>query len=178
MPIRGLVSHVMRAGLAAALLGGCRVATPTPLPPTPTPPTPVISHEVPLEVSSIQVRAAQPKAADARKIEQINQAKGRSAGEVVYIVKLYLDDARPLYTSMGARLFVGEEAIEEYAGFERGIYFKVYDPDFFSEHTGEKVRFTIDGETFIDAGVEFPRLTVDGQPDATRLPTQEEVLSE
>ncbi len=142
-----------------------------------------MSDEVRLKVSSIEVRPAQPKAADSRKIRYVGGTKDRSPEDIVYIVKLFMGDLEPLYRSLGFRLFVGDKEIEKYAGFKNGIYFKVFDPDFLAENAGKKVRFTTDGVEFIDTGASFPDYSVDAQTTdkaalASGLPSQEEVLSE
>ena len=142
-----------------------------------------MSNKVRPEVSSIEVRAAQPKAADSRKIQYICDIKNRSAEDIVYIVKLYMDDVEPFYTSAGLRLFVGDHEIKEYSGFKNGIYFKVYDPDFLAENGGEMVRFTADGVEFIDTGVRLPSAPAGvglaaTAGLATELPSQDQVLAE
>jgi hypothetical protein len=142
-----------------------------------------MSNKVEIRVSAIEVRAAQPKAADTRKIQFIAETRDASLEEIAYIVKLYVEDVERFYTSLGYRLFVGDYEIKKYAGFKNGIYFKVYDPDFLAQHAGEKVQFTIDGVEFVDTGVTFPEYSTDAEiafeaGAAAGLPTQEQVLSE
>jgi hypothetical protein len=93
-----------------------------------------------LNLSSLEVVAAQPQAADSRKISFAS-------------------------------------------GLKNGIYFKVYDPAFLEDYAGEPVRFTTDGQDFIDTGAIFPEFSGRVQPEvetniATHLPSQSQALSE
>ncbi|MGH8547421.1 MAG: hypothetical protein ACRERU_02225 [Methylococcales bacterium] len=102
---------------------------------------------------------------------------------MVYIVKLYIDDWSPFYTSRGYRLFIGENEIKKYAGFRHGLFFKVYDPDFLAENVGKMIRFSVDGVDFSDTGVRLPDhsvgvLAAASLTDDGGLPTQEQVLAE
>jgi hypothetical protein len=142
-----------------------------------------MADEVELKVTSIEVRAAQPKAADSRKVRHLADAGARAAEDVVYIVKLYMDDVEPLSTSRGYRLYVGDVEVGKYAAFKNGLYFKVHAPAFLTENAGEDVRFTADGLEFIDTGIRLPDVSADvgaapSAPGAPPLPTQEEVLSD
>jgi hypothetical protein len=142
-----------------------------------------MSKKVEIKVSAIEVRAAQPKAADTRKIRYVAETRDVSLEDIAYVVKLYVEDVERFYTSLGYRLFVGDHEITKYAGFKNGIYFKVYDPGFLAQHAGDKVQFTTDGVEFVDTGVTFPEFSVDAEFAveaglAAGLPTQEQVLSE
>ena len=131
-------------------------------------------------VSAVEVVATQPTEADLRSLENMRLTKDSQIRNVTYIIKLELENL-PEISSLGFNVYVGEFRVRKYSGCRGGIYFKIYDPRFFSEHAGENIRFSIDGITFQDSGQRLP--AVDDmssltlvESDLSSLPTQEQVL--
>lgn len=133
------------------------------------------------DVSNIEVVSIQPKPADMRSIEYIQSTENTTFDRVSYIVKIDLISKLPV-TSLGFQLYIDNYYVREYSGFKNGLYFKVNNPRFFSEHAGKEICFSLDGgETFHNTGVLLPNLAGGGQrglraADIKALPTQEEVL--
>ena len=134
-------------------------------------------------VTGVDVVGTRPEPSDLQRINFLNESAADSADGVTYIVRIKLDDAGLALTGQGFDLYVGRDEpikIEKYFGYPGGIYFKVYSPSFFEQHGGEKIRLSVDGETFHDTGQVLPgspaqdALTSPADRDA--LPTQAEVL--
>jgi hypothetical protein len=131
-------------------------------------------------VSNVEVIATQPKPADMRSIEYIQSTENTTFDNITYIVKINLTSKLPS-TSLGVRVYLDDYYVQKYSGFKNGIYFKVNNPHFLSEHAGKQIRFSMDGITFNDTGIRLPNLT-GGSPRGftttaiDALPTQEEVL--
>lgn len=131
-------------------------------------------------VSAIEVVATQPTEADFRTIKYMQSTGNFQVGNATYIVKLNLDNI-PEISSLGFLVYVGEFRVRKYSECKDGIYFKIYEPQFFSEHAGQNIRFSIDGTIFQDSGQHLP--TVDdmssltlAESEVNPLPTQEQVL--
>jgi hypothetical protein len=127
---------------------------------------------------ALEVVAAQPTDADNAAIEHLTATTGRSLAAVTYLVKVRLDPMPPV-TSLGWALYVDDFRVPKYWQYREGIYFKVYDPQFFSDHQGEALRFTHNHTDFVDTGLVLPQ--PDGGPpaspaDAADLPPQTDVL--
>jgi hypothetical protein len=133
------------------------------------------------QVSNIEVVSTQPKPADLRSIEYIRATENTTLDNVTYVVKINLMSKLPA-TSFGVQLYLDNYYVREYSGFKNGIYLKINNPHFFSEHAGKEIRFSLDGgETFHNTGIRLPNLTdSEGRSltpaDLRSLPTQEEVL--
>lgn len=132
------------------------------------------------EVSAVEIVATQPTEADLRSIENMRLTEDSQIRNVTYIIKLDLENI-PEISSLGFNVYVGEFRVRKYSGCRGGIYFKIYDPLFFSEHAGQNIRFSIDGITFQDSGQRLPE--VDdmssrslADSDLGSLPTQKQVL--
>jgi hypothetical protein len=84
----------------------------------------------------------------------------------------------PPATSQGWALYVGDFRIPKYWQYKDGIYFKVFDPEFFVEHKGERLRFSQDETHFIDTGLKLaaPAAVSRTSGKARALPQQEDVL--
>lgn len=143
------------------------------------------------QITNIQVVAAQPNTLDARNIEFLQNSQGASLDGAAYIVKIYLDKALPVM-AQSFDLYVDERLIRKYSIFSQGIYFKVYDPNFFSNHGGKKVELRLNDdvlpENVSSSTGSAPILPnrAENSPTTLRftvksiqnLPTQEEVLAE
>ena len=117
--------------------------------PLPTPPQAV----------AVEVVAAQPTETDTALIAQLALPATKDRAAAAYIVKVRLK-AVPVATSLGWALYVGELRIPKYWEYTKGIWFKVFDPRFFADHAGAKIRFSSDGVEFIETGLTL------GGPDA------------
>lgn len=123
-----------------------------------------------------------PASADLKKIGRLREAKARDKKQVsvdnqpeqVYLVKIY---AELPSTSMSIDLYVGDERIYEYASFDGGICFKIYEKDHLQKLYGKPVRFIYAGGEY-ELGASFPGKdeTPDPEQDTQELPTLEEYL--
>lgn len=132
------------------------------------------------EVSAVEIVATQPTEADLRSIENMRLTEDSQIRNVTYIIKLALENI-PEISSLGFNVYVGEFRVRKYSGCRGGIYFKIYDPQFFSEHAGQNIRFSIDGITFQDSGQRLPEVEDMSSlsladSDLGSLPTQKQVL--
>jgi hypothetical protein len=129
-------------------------------------------------VVSAEVVATRPTAADTAMIAGLAADGGAPLREVAYIVKIQLREI-PAATGLGWALYAGEVRIPKYWEYPGGIYFKVLDPQFLVEHRGKPLRFSQNGQEFVDTGVKLPG---PGGPTAKRgaglpaLARQEDVL--
>ncbi|HKU78192.1 MAG TPA: hypothetical protein VJR02_30055 [Pyrinomonadaceae bacterium] len=112
----------------------------------------------PPKITGIDIEAAKPNEADSEKIARISADTNRSLPQVAQVVRVRLS-AKPPATSMAWRLYVDDVLIPKYWEYEDGIYFTVLDPQFFSDHTGEPLRFSQDGVDFFETGVKLPAPT-------------------
>jgi hypothetical protein len=127
---------------------------------------------------AVDVVAAQATEADSATVAQLEASENKSLPGVAYIVKVRLK-ALPEATSRGWALYVDKLRIPKYWTYRQGIYFKVFDPQFFAEHKGGKLRFSQNGTDFVET-----RLKLAKPPEAkkgslrrtARLPLQDDVL--
>jgi hypothetical protein len=134
------------------------------------------------QVVQVEVVATQPQAADTRTIEHLRTTSNADLEDVAYIVKIDLSEPLPA-TSAGVALYVGDYRINRYYAFPGGIYFKVYDPNFFAEHGGDAIQFSVAGTAMQDSGYRLPDRPDNLPTEVSRrgltvseLPTQEAVL--
>jgi len=125
----------------------------------------------PPKITSVEVVAAQPTEADHAAIAHMG-VKGPAA---VYVVKVRLK-AKPPVTSMAWPLYVGDELVSKYWEYTDGIYFIVFDPQFFNRHKGKQLRFSQNGIDFLDTGVELVPAPSVAKGNAIKLPLQADVL--
>ncbi len=121
----------------------------------------------PPKVSSVQIVPVQPEPADESRIAFLRANQNLPLEDVLYLVKVYLEEELPV-EGQGYALYVGDDWVQKYSGFNGGIFFNVYDPGFVEEHAGQTIRFTRDHESFIETGVQFPGFT-SPEPTAFRL---------
>lgn len=132
----------------------------------------------PPKVIAVQVVTAQPTEADNAVIAHLSAETNRVLAPVAYIVKLRLK-TKPPVTSQGWALYVNDFRVPKYWEYEHGIYFKVFDPQFFADHKGKKLRFSQNGRDYIDSGKKLaapPESPRKGK--GARLPPQAEVLND
>ena len=137
-----------------------------------------MQQSTPPKVVGVEVVAAQPTDADSAAIAHLSSSGSKSLPAVTYLVKLRLESL-PEATSHGWALYVNDFRIPKYWQYREGIYFKVFDPQFFQDHQGQSIRFSLNGADFIDTGLSL------AVPDSgvrravttsTSLPIQEDVL--
>ena len=127
---------------------------------------------------AVEVVAAQATEADSAMVAQLEASENKSLPGVAYIVKVRLK-ALPEATSRGWALYVDKVRIPKYWTYRQGIYFKVFDPQFFAEHKGGKFRFSQNGTDFVETRLKLapPPETKKGSLRRTaRLPLQDDVL--
>jgi len=138
-----------------------------------------MQQSTPPQVVAIEVVAAQPTDADSAALAHLSSSGSKSLLPVTYLVKLRFESI-PEPTSHGWALYVNDFRIPKYWQYKEGIYFKVFDPQFFQNYQGQPIRLSPNGTDFIDTGL---RLTV---PDSlvqssvttsTSLPNQDDVLN-
>jgi len=132
----------------------------------------------PPKIVEVEVVAAKPTEGDSKTIALLNAQSSKSLPQVTYIVKIRLASVPPV-TSRGWALYVNDFRIPNYWEYERGIYFKVFDPEFFADHKGQRFRFTQDDSEFVDTGKRLPEPTsrpARRKAEAGGLPLQSEIL--
>ncbi len=126
----------------------------------------------------VEVVAVRATEADSATVAQLEASENKSLPGVAYIVKVRLK-ALPEATSRGWALYVDKLRIPKYWTYRQGIYFKVFDPQFFAEHKGGKLRFSQNGTDFVETRLKLapPPEAKKGSPRRTvRLPLQDDVL--
>jgi len=139
----------------------------------------------PPKITAVEVIAAQPTEADSAAIARLSAALNRALPQVVYLVKVRLK-TKPPATSMAWALYVNDVLIPKYWEYNEGIYFTVLDPQFFVDHKGERLRFSLNGVDFYDTGMKLPAPTAPAvtskskgkaaKGKTARLPLQADVL--
>lgn len=134
----------------------------------------------PPKVVSAEVVAAQPTHADTPMIASLSKELNRRLPEAAFIVKVRLEKL-PEPTGSGWALYVGNTRIPKYWEYPGGIYFKVFDQTFLTDHQGEPLRFSHNDQEFVDTAVSLPGpkpVPAAATGAARRLPLQSAVLSE
>lgn len=128
---------------------------------------------------AVEVVATQPTEADRAALTHLSARGGKELPPVAYVVKVRLKSMPPV-TSRGWALYVNDFRIPKYWEYTDGIYFKIFDPQFFVEHQGDRLRFSQDGSDFVDTGVRLSgpaTLARKGSRRAVvKLPLQSDVL--
>ncbi len=139
----------------------------------------------PPKITAVEAIAAQPTEADSAAIAHLSAKLNRPLPQVVYVVKVRLK-AKPPATSMAWALYVNDVLIPKYWEYDKGIYFTVLDPQFFTDHKGKRLRFSQNGVDFYDTGMKLPAPAAPAaaskskrkaaKSKTVRLPLQSEVL--
>jgi hypothetical protein len=127
---------------------------------------------------AVEVVAAQATEADSAMVSQFEASENKSLPGAAYIVKVRLK-ALPEATSQGWALYVDKVRIPKYWTYRQGIYFKVFDPQFFAEHKGGKLRFSQNGTDFVETRLKLappPEVKKGSLRRTARLPLQDDVL--
>lgn len=138
------------------------------------------------QVTSVEVVATQPEIVDMRNISYIQERDNSNYPELVYMIKIYMDN-QPSISDLGFDLYLNDYRVKKYGRFPRGIYLKIWNPHFLSQHGGAEVRFSRDGNTFHGSGHKLPDRPSNLAPslslfstqsveESQDLPTQEQVL--
>src|SRR5215467_2978718 len=88
------------------------------------------------QATGIEVVATQPTKADRATLAMFESTERKTLPGAAYIVKVRLKTL-PEPTSRGFALYVGDLRIPKYWTYRQGIWFKVFDPQFFVEHKGD-----------------------------------------
>ena len=125
----------------------------------------------------------QPTPADLKKIGRMRKAKARDGKQVaaenspkqVYIVKIYVELPS---TSMAINLYIGDERIQEYASFDGGVYFKMYEKVHLQALYGKPIRFVYGGKEYdLDASFPGKEETLESGGKQKKFPTLKEFLN-
>jgi hypothetical protein len=125
----------------------------------------------PPKITAVEVVPAQPTEADRAAIAHM----GVKEPKAVYVVKVRLKEKPPV-TSMAWALYVDDQRVSQYWEYTDGIYFTVFDPQFFIRHQGKQLRFSHNGTDFFDTGVELAPAPSVAEGNAIKLPLQADVL--
>jgi len=136
----------------------------------------------PPKITAVEAVAAQPTEADSAAIAHLSAELNRPLAQVVYVVKVRLK-AKPPATSMAWALYVNDVLIPKYWEYDKGIYFTVLDPQFFTDHKGKRLRFSQNGVDFYNTGIKLPAPVAASKSKrkapkskTVRLPLQSQVL--
>jgi hypothetical protein len=145
----------------------------------------VMEPPKPPKITAVEVTAAQPTEADSAAIANLSTKLNKSLPQVVYIVTVQLKTKLPA-TGLAWALYVNDERIPKYWEYRKGVYFTVIDPEFFTEHRGKRLRFSLNGVDFPETGMKLAVPTVPAAASKSKakkaksktagLPTQEEIL--
>jgi hypothetical protein len=128
---------------------------------------------------AVEVVATQPTEADRAAIAHLSARDRTTLPPVAYVVKVRFKSMPPV-TSQGWALYVKDFRIPKYWEYKAGIFFKVFDAQFFLDHQGEHLRFSQDGSHFVDTGLRLTRPVTRAKKGARRgaakLPPQADVL--
>jgi len=143
----------------------------------------------PPKVIAVEVVPTQPTQADRKAIDYLSAQTTKSLPQITYVVKIRFQTMPPA-TSHGWALYVDGFRIPKYWEYKNGIYFKVFDPQFFADHQGQLLRFSQNGSDFVETGKKLAPLSsqkgksktkskskAKSETDATTLPLQSEILT-
>lgn len=132
----------------------------------------------PPKAVAVDVVAAEPTEADSSAIAHLSARDRKSLPGVTYLVKIRLE-IKPEVASHGWALYVNDLRIPKYWEYDDGIYFKVFDPQFFQDYKGKRLRFSPNGTDFIDTGLKLtaPRAITESVAGiSVELPAQDKAL--
>lgn len=130
------------------------------------------------DIEAVHVIATRPLAQDLPRMISTSPLED-TARTPVYVVRIRLGgNLSTGHSGGGFDLYVGDARISKFYGWPGGIYFKIYDREFFERHKDHTIRLSIDGQNFKDTGqvLEEPVLAPPSILEASPLPTQESVL--
>lgn len=127
------------------------------------PPTPEF------RVLAIDVHRVEPDATDRSNLEFLSQTE--AVENDVFLVRVHTSGLPPA-SPLGIEFRLGDYAVRKFSEWNGGVYFKVYNPRFFTKHGGKPLRVSVDGIRFEDTGLVFPSSPPEKAPhphDAARL---------
>jgi hypothetical protein len=127
------------------------------------------------QATAVEIVPVQPTDADRATISHVSAQEKKSLAPVTYLVKVLLEKLPPA-TATGWALYVGDHRIPKYRDFRGGIFFKVFDPQFFQDHQGQPFRFSANSRDFVDTGLKLPAPAPAATAASSALPRQEDVL--
>src|SRR3954469_5000787 len=105
----------------------------------------------------LEIVRVNPSKGDLQKINQRHKGAAQAviAGQVeeVHVVKLYVDMPAP--SGKAYPLYIGENKIEQYGGFQEGIFFKAYERKDLDAWADQPIRFAVGGQ-LSELGIKFP----------------------
>jgi len=132
----------------------------------------------PPKATAVEVVATRPTEADSSAIAYLSSRTMKPLPQIAYLVKIRFA-ATPPVTSQGWALYVNHFRIPKYWAYKKGIYFKVFDAQFFVDHKGRPLRFSQNGTEFVDTGLKLPPPSTRpkrASSKLTSLPRQIDVL--
>src|SRR6516225_5454310 len=87
---------------------------------------------------AVEVVAARPSETDSATIKHMSAQLNRPIRDEVYLVKVRLETMPPA-TGRAWALYLNGYRVPKYFAYEKGVYFKVFDPQFLAEHDGQSV---------------------------------------
>jgi hypothetical protein len=108
----------------------------------------------PPKAVGIDVVVAQATESDRAVLAHIRARDNKTLPEVVYLVKVRFETVLSP-SSHGWALYLDSYRVPKYWAHKEGIYFKVHDPQFFADHKGHELRFSLDDTRFIDTGLKL-----------------------
>ena len=107
------------------------------------------------KISSVKVVSVRPESMDKKRLQFAYQGRNEATPNAMFLVKIYFQEGM-LATGQGAALYIGDRWVRKYTAFPGGIFFNVYEPDFFETHAGSMIRFSTDHEKFYDTNMRLP----------------------
>ncbi len=132
----------------------------------------------PPKAVAVEAVATRPTEADKAAIVHLSARDRKALAEVTYVVKIRFE-SMPEASSRGWALYVDDFRIPKYWGYSEGIFFKIFDPQFFQDHREQSLRFSENGVDFVDTGLKLtpPRAGAEMRAsDLSKLPSQDEAL--
>lgn len=129
----------------------------------------------PPKIVSVEVVPTQPTEADKAAIAHLSAQGKKTLPQITYVVKVRLKEVPPA-TSHGWALYLKDFRIPKYWEYKHGIYFKVFDQQFFEDHEDAALRFSSNGTDFTDTRIKLSAGKALKSSKAERLSHQEEVL--
>ena len=130
------------------------------------------------KLRQIHTVRALPNPADNRSCDFIARREDIQLEPAVWLVALLLDRV-PEPGGSTFFLHLGDYRVAKYWGFRGGIYFKVFNPRFFTKHGGKEVLFVAESGAVLRSGQRLPASPprTFAADAGTALPTQSEALA-
>jgi hypothetical protein len=103
------------------------------------------------KIMSVKVVAVEPEQSDVSRLEHLRNEVEPKLENVIFLVKIYMSGI-PI-SGTGMSLFIGDEKIPKYWPFNGGVYFIIYEPEFFVKHKHSFIGFSLDGDITVKKSV-------------------------